>query len=789
MLLDVDRFKEVNDTLGHPRGDKLLIEVADRLREVVRESDTVARLGGDEFAVLLPSMGSVADAEVLAQRVYSVFSTPFDLDGLLLHVDTSVGLAVLPDHADDITALLQRADVAMYTAKAAKAGVAIYSPTGDEHSPSRLVLLGDLRRALDSEAELSMHYQPKIDLRTGDVTGLEALLRWEHPVRGFIPPAHFIPLAEQTGLIKDLTARVLGLVFAQTAAWARDGRRLPVAVNLSARNLLEPDLDTVVAALLAMHELDPELLEFEITESAIIEDPVRAGAMLTKLTALGIGVAVDDFGIGSTSMSQLRSMPLRTLKIDRSFVTHLVTDPGGASLVRAIIELAHDFGLIAVAEGVEDREVTTVLRELGLRRRPGLPVVQAGVGGGPRCRPRAAGRRGARGAAQAAPPTHPDGAGTLGRVIDLRLLRDDPDLVRASQRARGESVELVDELLAADEARRAAGLRFDELRAEQKTYGKKVAAASGEEKAALVAAVQDLAASVKAADAEREAADVRASELLAALPNVVEAGVPAGGEADFEVLEHVGTPRDFAAEGFTPRDHLELGEGLRRHRHGARREGVRVAVLLPDRDRGAARARAAEHGRRPGGGGRLHPDDHADAGAAGDHGRHRVPRCARRRDLPARGRRPLPDGHLGGGARRLPRRRDPRPVGRAAALCGLVRVLPPRSGVVRQGHPRDHPRPPVPQGGDVLVVPGRGRGRPSTSGCSAWEREMLAKVELPYRIIDVAAGDLGSSRGAEVRLRGVAAVAGAVDGGDVDLELHDLPGAPPRRPRAHRRTA
>ena len=394
VLLDVDRFKEVNDTLGHPRGDKLLIEVANRLREVVRESDTVARLGGDEFAVLLPSMGSVADAEVLAQRVYSVFTTPFDLDGLLLHVDTSVGLAVLPDHADDITALLQRADVAMYTAKAAKAGVAIYSPTGDEHSPSRLVLLGDLRRALDSEAELSMHYQPKIDLRTGDVTGLEALLRWQHPLRGFIPPAHFIPLAEQTGLIKDLTARVLGLVFAQAASWARDGRRLPVAVNLSARNLLEPDLDTVVAALLAMHELDPELLEFEITESAIIEDPIRAGAMLTKLTALGIGVAVDDFGIGSTSMSQLRSMPLRTLKIDRSFVTHLVTDPGGASLVRAIIELAHDFGLIAVAEGVEDRRGDDRSPRAGLRRRPGLPVVQARVRRRARCRPRAAGRRG-----------------------------------------------------------------------------------------------------------------------------------------------------------------------------------------------------------------------------------------------------------------------------------------------------------------------------------------------------------------------------------------------------------
>ncbi len=365
VLLDLDRFKVVNDTLGHPRGDLLLIEVADRLLEVVRESDTVARLGGDEFAVLMPSIGSLEEAESLAQRVFSVFTEPFDLGGLLLHVDTSVGLAALPQHADDVTTLLQRADVAMYDAKAAKAGVAVYSPAGDVNSPSRLVLLGDLRRALDSDSELSMHYQPKVDLTTGAVSGLEALLRWQHPHRGWIPPVDFIPLAEQTGLIKDLTARVLGMVFSQVSEWARQGQRLPVAVNLSARNLLEPDLDTVVASLLLMYDLDPELLEFEITESAIVEDPVRAGGMLTKLTDLGIGVAVDDFGIGSTSMGQLRSMPLRTLKIDRSFVTDLITDPGGASLVRAIVELAHDFGLIAVAEGVEDIEVTTVLRELG----------------------------------------------------------------------------------------------------------------------------------------------------------------------------------------------------------------------------------------------------------------------------------------------------------------------------------------------------------------------------------------------------------------------------------------
>jgi diguanylate cyclase len=367
LLLDIDRFKDVNDTLGHPRGDALLVQVADRLRHTIRESDTVARLGGDEFAILLPMVESVDAAETFANRVKDAFRQPFDLGELVLHVDTSIGLAVLPDHADDITALMARADIAMYAAKASGVGLSTYSggEGGADHSASRLMLLGDLRRALESEDELSMAYQPKVDLQTGKVVGLEALLRWTHPEHGPIAPVDFIPVAEQTGLMRQVTARVLGMVAAQLGAWRREGYELPVAVNLSARNLLEPDLDTAVAALLEAHELSPRLIEFEITESAIIEDPVKATAMLRKLTALGITVAVDDFGIGNTSMSQLGSMPLRTIKIDRSFVTHLADDASGQVLVKAIVDLAHEFGLVAVAEGVEDEAAIAKLRSMG----------------------------------------------------------------------------------------------------------------------------------------------------------------------------------------------------------------------------------------------------------------------------------------------------------------------------------------------------------------------------------------------------------------------------------------
>ena len=367
MILDVDRFKEVNDTLGHDRGDALLKEVANRLLDVVRDADTVARLGGDEFAVLAPEVGSQLDAERLAGRVHSAFDESFQVGDLHLHVESSIGIAILPDHAENGVELMQRADTAMYAAKSTHLGTLLYRPSDEGSSAERLQLLGDLRNALGTK-QLSIHYQPKIDLASAEVIGTEALLRWMHPERGNIPPNDFIPLAENTGLIQGLTRYVLEMVCAQMAEWDRLGTEfahLPVAVNLSARNLLETNFDEFLEDILASHLIEPDRLELEVTESALIEDPIRSHQMLHKIAGLGVTLAVDDFGTGYTSMSQLEQMPLSTLKIDRSFTQRLADDPAGATLVKAMVDLAHEFGLEVVAEGVEDLEVIDRLRELG----------------------------------------------------------------------------------------------------------------------------------------------------------------------------------------------------------------------------------------------------------------------------------------------------------------------------------------------------------------------------------------------------------------------------------------
>ena len=343
------------------------MQIAERLADVLRDADTVARLGGDEFAVLAPTVGSLNDADRLARRVHSVFDEPFMVGDLVLHVEASLGVALLPEHAADGTELMQRADTAMYAAKGSHVGVLLYQPGEDGNSTDRLVLLGDLRAALGTR-QLSVHYQPKVDLGTAQAVGMEALLRWNHPTRGNIPPNDFIPLAERTGLIHGLTRYVLELVLNQMAEWDRVGEdfaHLPVAVNLSARNLIEPSFADFVEDLLASHQIEPERLELEVTESALIEDPVRSHEMLHKLAGLGVTLAVDDFGTGYTSMAQLEAMPLTTLKIDRSFVMRLAEDPGGATLVKAMVDLAHEFGLEVVAEGVEDEEVTARLRALG----------------------------------------------------------------------------------------------------------------------------------------------------------------------------------------------------------------------------------------------------------------------------------------------------------------------------------------------------------------------------------------------------------------------------------------
>lgn len=365
MILDVDRFKEINDTLGHDRGDRLLVEISQRLGSVIRDADTVARLGGDEFAVLAPVVDSMLEGERLARRISAVFDEPFVVDDIPLHVDCSIGLAVLPDHAVDEKELFQRADIAMYAAKTEHVGVKVYDVDSDR-STTDWLLLGELRKALGTD-QLSMHYQPKIELTSGDVVGLEALLRWTHPTRGPIPPNEFIPLAESSGLIKNLTRFVLEMVLTQMAEWDRVEARfahLPVAVNLSARNLIESDFAEFVEDLLASHMIDPSRLDLELTETDLIRDPLRTHAMLQRLSDLGIGLAMDDYGTGYTSMVHLESMPLTTLKIDRSLVVRL-GDDDGVTLVRAIVELAHEFGLEVVAEGVEDESITEQLRALG----------------------------------------------------------------------------------------------------------------------------------------------------------------------------------------------------------------------------------------------------------------------------------------------------------------------------------------------------------------------------------------------------------------------------------------
>ncbi len=415
VLLDIDRFKDINDTLGHDRGDELLEQVADRLRDALRDEDIVARLGGDEFAVLLPDVRTVDNAERLALRIRALFATPFRLGGMELHVEPSVGVACLPDHAQDASSLMRTADVAMYAAKVSRAGVAVYTPESDHSSPARLQLLGDLHRALEEHAaerdeaqfattmvqmaaatggpadggstagtadhahqghvrQLEMYYQPKIELSSGRVAGLEALIRWRHPEHGLLLPSTFIPLAEQSGLIHVLTAFALGETIRQLAEWQAEGRTTPVAVNLSAHDVANAAVVDNIERLLAAHDVPAHLLEVEITETALIADTSRVVPVLERLGALGVRVAVDDFGIGNTSIAQLRDLPVDELKIDRLFVSDLRDDnrEGSQLVVQAIVDLAHSFGLGVIAEGVEDESQATILAELGVDQAQGF---------------------------------------------------------------------------------------------------------------------------------------------------------------------------------------------------------------------------------------------------------------------------------------------------------------------------------------------------------------------------------------------------------------------------------
>ena len=360
MLIDLDRFKEINDALGHQAGDMLLKQIAPRLCTAAGIPANVARLGGDEFGLVLPHINGVEDALLVAEKVLTIIRLPFDLEGLKVQISASIGIALYPDHSDDPHSMMRCADIAMYLAKKNGGGYAVYNPTLDIYSPRRLSLITSLRIAIQ-ENQLVLYYQPKVNLKNRGIIGMEALIRWQHPQHGLVAPNEFIPLAEVSDLIMPLTQWVIDNVLWQMREWHDMGIKANVAVNISARNLQENDLPDKIAALLEKYQIAPHYLELEITESAIIIDPLRATETLRRIHELGVILSIDDFGTGYTSLSHLRKLPIATLKIDLSFIKSMLNSKDDAALVQSIIHLGHNLGMDIIAEGVENQATFDML--------------------------------------------------------------------------------------------------------------------------------------------------------------------------------------------------------------------------------------------------------------------------------------------------------------------------------------------------------------------------------------------------------------------------------------------
>jgi diguanylate cyclase (GGDEF)-like protein len=361
-IVDLDRFKEINDSFGHHLGDQLLQTVATRLAEALGNAGVLTRLGGDEFGILLPT-AEVDRALEITTRLLTALRRPINLEQIALHIDASIGVATFPDHGTDRSALLRHADNAMYTAKTNHSGIAAATGgTDDDTGRRRLTTLEELRTGL-GRGELVLHYQPQMHLASGDISGVEALVRWDHPSRGLIYPDGFLSLAEHAGLMGRLTMQVLELALEQCRAWRADGLDLTVAVNLSASNLQDPDLPSYVADALARHGVPPTALHLEVTEEVLIRDAARATDVLAELRALGIRLAVDDYGTGYSSLAYLQALPVDDLKLDRAFVAHCDTDPRSAAIVKGTVELVHNLDMRMVAEGVETDAVLERLRQ------------------------------------------------------------------------------------------------------------------------------------------------------------------------------------------------------------------------------------------------------------------------------------------------------------------------------------------------------------------------------------------------------------------------------------------
>ena len=364
LILDLDRFKEVNDTLGHHNGDRLLKQVGARLSAVIRESDTLARIGGDEFGVILPNSQNKGDIEKIAAKIKNVLATSFNLDNLSLVVQMSIGASIFPEHGKDADTLIQKADVAMYAAKQNTLGFTFYSKDFDKHNPKRLTLMGELRQAIQHD-ELLLHFQPKILSTTGALHAVEALVRWNHPIHGMMPPDDFIPLAERTGLIEDLTIWVLKRALGQCSNWHEKKNSIGMAVNVSSLCLLNPEFPEILTGLLSSHNLPPQSLIIEITETSVMGDPDRALAILNRIHGQGVKISIDDFGTGYSSLSYLKQLPVSELKIDKSFVMDMLNNESDAAIVLATIQLGHALGLQVVAEGVESQQILDQLRSMG----------------------------------------------------------------------------------------------------------------------------------------------------------------------------------------------------------------------------------------------------------------------------------------------------------------------------------------------------------------------------------------------------------------------------------------
>jgi len=364
LVIDLDRFRDVNDTLGREQGDSVLKEVAARLARSVRATDMVARVEADRFGVLLPTLARSGDAAIAADNLLAELSQQMDVAGAALSVDATVGIACAPEHAQSADLLLQRAEAAMYRAKRAQSRREYFSLDIEDEAPRRLILVTALKRAIDTRS-ITMHYQPKLDLTHRRVIGVEALARWTDEVVGPVLPATFVPLAERTGLAEPLTELALESAATDCRRWLNDGFYIPIAVNVPARVLLDPSFPDLVEAKRRTFGLDEGALEIEITESTLMGDHDQARIALTRLREIGVRTSIDDFGTGYSSLSYLRELPVHALKIDRSFITHLIDEPESEAIVRSIIELARNLRLETVAEGVEDERVCERLVKLG----------------------------------------------------------------------------------------------------------------------------------------------------------------------------------------------------------------------------------------------------------------------------------------------------------------------------------------------------------------------------------------------------------------------------------------